>query len=60
MKREDCWMSFSQALNQYMEATRDMSHFGYGGRNWQEASERKIEAEEHMDALTNSNEFRGG
>ena len=31
--KEHCWMSFSEALDQYMRALMDMSPFGVGGVN---------------------------
>lgn len=51
MKREDCIMSFSEALDLYMDARARMAHFGAGGRNWQEAKEALEDAKAHMDAL---------
>lgn len=57
-KKEDCWMSFSEALDQYMRARTEMGHFGTGGINWTNAKERLDEAKDHMDALTDSMELR--
>lgn len=51
MKREDCWMTFSEALDSYMEARAAMGHFG-DGANRRQAKEDLLTAKEHMDALT--------
>lgn len=58
MQRGDCWMSFSEALDQYMRASKEMDHFGTGGVNWRNAKERLDEAKDHMDALTDSTDLR--
>lgn len=51
MKREDCWMSFSEALEKYLMARAAVAHFG-PGHNRECAKEDMREAAEHMDALT--------
>lgn len=51
-------MSFSEALDQYLRASREMERFGTGGRNWLLAKERLDEAAAHMDALTNSSDLK--
>lgn len=58
MKREDCWMSFSEALDLYIQASMQMAHFGTGGHNWKEAKSNLDLAKDHMDALTDSTELR--
>ena len=50
MKRDECWMSFSEALDQYTDARARMSHFGEG-RNRKQAEEDLQVAKDHMDAL---------
>lgn len=52
MEREDCWMTFSEALEKYLRARDSLSIFGEG-RNRNEALETMQECAEHMDALTN-------
>lgn len=54
MKREDCYMSFSEALDMYMRASKEMEHFGVGGGNWRFAKDQMDTAKAHMDALTDS------
>lgn len=49
MKREDCRMTFSEALEQYLQARECWQNRTAG---WKEASEAMKEAAEHMDALT--------
>lgn len=51
MKREDCWMTFSEALEKYLEAREGSRHFG-PGRNRDDCLEDMRTAAEHMDALT--------
>lgn len=51
MKREDCWMTFSEALDNYLEAREAIKHFG-PGRDQDRALLEMEEAAEHMDALT--------
>lgn len=52
-------MDFATIKNAVAKQFDAMSKFGQGGRAWQEAKEQKEEAEEHMDALTNSTHLRG-
>ena len=52
MRREQCWMTFSQALEQYLDARERKDHHGQNGRSWQRALADMQEAAEHMDALT--------
>lgn len=51
MKREDCWMTFSEALEMYLVARSELTHFG-PGLNKAEALEKMKTATEHMNALT--------
>lgn len=51
MKREDCWLTFSEALEQYLESREAVRHFGEG-YNQTQALEDMQTAAEHMDALT--------
>lgn len=51
MKRDECWMTFSEALERYLDARDAAKHFGYGV-NRTPALEEMKEAAEHMDALT--------
>jgi len=50
MQRDECWMSFSEALDQYMDATARLGHFGES-RNRKQAEEDLQVAKDHMDAL---------
>ena len=50
-KREDCWMTFTEALEMYL-ANRDMLHHFGPGANLDEAKANMQLAAEHMDALT--------
>lgn len=56
--KENCWMSFSEALEQFLNAKADMAHFSAGGYNWLDSKRRYDEAKDHMDALTNSIDLR--
>lgn len=51
MNREDCWMTFTEALEQYLKARHDLS---LTTSKWDRDlyQERMKEAAEHMDALT--------
>jgi hypothetical protein len=51
MKRSECWMKFSDALDQYMDAREAIAHM-VPCRAKDEAYERLKEAKDHMDALT--------
>lgn len=51
MKYEDCYMTFSEALDQYMDATARIKHFGPGHNRTQAEEDLRV-AKEHMDALT--------
>ena len=51
MKREDCWMTFSEALERYLTKREEARHFG-AGRNREAALQDMQDAAEHMDALT--------
>lgn len=51
MTRDECWMTFSEALEDYLLARETAKHFG-PGRNRDEEIERMKTAAEHMDALT--------
>lgn len=53
LTREGCYMSFSEALEKYLDARDAMRHFG-PGRNRDDAEEEMQVARDHMDALTNS------
>ncbi len=55
MKREHCWMTFSEALEYYLEARREAEHFG-AGRNREIAKEKMDTAKAHTDALTSLGE----
>jgi hypothetical protein len=51
MNREDCYMTFSEALESYLQARESTRHFGEG-HNRRCAQEDMRVAAEHMDALT--------
>lgn len=51
MKRTDCWMTFSEALESYL-SNRDARLTVGPGAFRNECGERMREAAEHMDALT--------
>jgi hypothetical protein len=51
MNREDCYMTFSEALESYLQARACVAHFGEG-HNRRCAQEDMRIAAEHMDALT--------
>lgn len=53
MKRAECWMTFSQALEQYLNAREG---FRAKAAGWQECPDIMREAAEHMDALTSTEE----
>lgn len=50
MKRRDCWMTFSEALEEYLKRRAEAKHFG-PGRNRDAALESMREAARQMDAL---------
>ncbi len=52
MKREDCWMTFSEALEEYLEQ-RDILKEQRAG--WRDAEERMKVCAQQMDALTGAN-----
>ena len=52
MKREDCWMTFSEALEQYL-SNRDRLPT-CSGADLELVTMNMVEAAEHMDALTTS------
>lgn len=54
MKREECYMTFSEALVSYLNHRDTLRVFGEG-RNRNEALENMQIALEHMDALTEIN-----
>lgn len=54
LKREDCWMSFSEALASYLQAREEANETTAAGL-W--ATCRMQDAEAHMNALTASNEL---
>lgn len=56
MKKADCWLSFSGALEQYLRA-RACAQNGTAG--WKQAPEEMRVAAEHMDALTGSTPDEG-
>lgn len=51
MKGEDCWMSFSEAFEDYLEARDASRHYGAGRNRDIELAKMKVCCE-HMDALT--------
>lgn len=51
MDREDCWMTFSEALEDYLTNRELRGHFGEGA-NRRECEAAMRVAAEHMDALT--------
>ena len=51
MKREDCWMTFSEALKKYL-AARALRKATNSPRVAAEAHQEVVEAVEHMEALT--------
>ena len=50
MTREDCWMTFTEALEQYLTARE--SNAPEGSHRWHEDQSFMRDAAEHMDALT--------
>lgn len=57
MKKEDCWMSFSEALDQYLRASRDLDN-ARARKHAEHAEQQLEEARDHMDALTDSTDLR--
>lgn len=51
MTRDECWMTFSEALESYLDNREARRQFG-PGRNRNDCEERMREALEHLDALT--------
>ncbi len=51
MTRKECWMTFSEALEMYLNARDAAKHFGEG-RNRADAEDDMKVAKQHMDALT--------
>lgn len=51
MDRKDCWMTFSEALELYLDARQRMVHYG-PGHNRRMAEQDLENAKKHMDALT--------
>lgn len=52
MKRSECWMSFSVALEEYLTAREVMSDAPPDSERYREAWQQMLEAADHMDALT--------
>lgn len=52
MNREDCWMTFTEALEKYLNARVEKNSAPEGCRRYVSACEDMKEASEHMDALT--------
>ena len=52
MKREDCWMTFTEALEQFLTAREERADAPTGCRRWQRACDDMADAEKHMNALT--------
>ena len=52
MKKEDCWMTFSDALEEYLGARDEKLNSKPDTRAWKDACARMDVAKEHMDALT--------
>lgn len=59
MTRNECWMSFSEALDMYMTARAEIAHFGEGA-NRRHAMADLETAKAHMDALTFSTDLNFG
>lgn len=55
--RSECYMTFSEALDAYMEANRLIEHFGKGQNRESAKGDLEI-AKSHMDALTGPPEMR--
>ncbi len=51
MKREACWLTFSEALEKYLDARENARHFGEGRKRAEALEDMEI-AKQHMDALT--------
>ena len=51
MKRDECWMTFSEALESYLD-NRDLRAKLAPGRNRDDCEEQMRVCAEHMDALT--------
>lgn len=51
MKREDCWMTFSEALETYLTNRDKLPLYGIG-RNYEYEKECMSIAAQHIDALT--------
>ena len=51
MKREDCWMTFSEALEMYLVSRSEAVRFG-SGSDREEEKEKMKTAADHMNALT--------
>jgi hypothetical protein len=52
MERADCWMGFTEALEQYLGARAEKVDAPFGCQRWEQACEEMKVAAEHMDALT--------
>jgi len=52
LKREDCWMTFSEALERYLEARETKADAPEDSNRWRRAKEDMDIAVEHLDALT--------
>jgi len=52
MNREDCWMSFSEALESYLDARENNQDAPEGCHRWHDNMQQMAEAKLHMDALT--------
>lgn len=51
MTRDECWMTFSEALERYLKAREEL-YRAASPRLIAQAKEQMEEAAEHMDALT--------
>lgn len=59
MKRDECWMTFSEALEQYLNAREDQHNdCPVGCTRWQANQQAMSDAAAHMDALTDG-PYRG-
>ena len=54
MERKDCWMTFSEALEEYLSSREAASLVSPGKRQEELLNHMKMAAE-HMDALTSGN-----
>lgn len=60
MKREDCWMTFSEALEQYLSNREAKNTTTVGSQNWRHYDSEMREAAEHLDAYTSLPDDQAG